>query len=334
MPEKTPFAGRLQKRLESYRLANAKIVLAVSGGADSVAMLRSLLELRDEWNLTLTVAHLNHQLRGEASCDDARWVESLCQKLGVTCVLGSENVREIAASRGRGLEETARAIRYEFLKATARRLGFTHVATAHTADDQAETILHNVIRGTGLAGLAGMPATAPLESDLVLVRPLLEITRAEVETYLRQIGQDYRQDETNLDLAFTRNRIRRVLLPLLKRQFNPQVEEVLRRLGRQAADLRDGLEQLTKRWLSEALLEQTASVCRLNVDVLQEKPRHLVRECLVRLWTEQGWSRQQMGYAEWDRLADLLLGESDGALTLPGRIQATRRGKLLMLACR
>lgn len=306
-----------------------RIVAALSGGADSMALLRGLLELRDGLALDLHVAHLDHQLRGQAARDDAEWLAGECRSLEIPCTLGRSDVAGIAHSTGRGIEETARDERYRFLEETARALGFPTIALAHTADDQAETILHHIVRGTGIAGLRGIPRERELAAGIRLVRPLLDVERKTVLDYLGQIGQDFREDESNRDEAYTRNRIRRQLLPLLAGEYNPLVGEALRRLGAQAADLHDALESLAAGLLDRVLDSATSAECRLKWQPLCDSPRHLVREVLALLWRRQDWPRQNMGFEQWDELAEIAL--SGGAATLPGNVDARRDGRWLVL---
>jgi tRNA(Ile)-lysidine synthase len=279
--------------------------------------------------LTLCVAHFNHRLRGEESGRDALWLQSLCSELEIPLTLGSEDVRELSISRGTGIEETARKIRYEFLCRTARELGCAYVAVAHTADDQVETILHHILRGTGLPGLKGMPRMRLLEHPIILVRPLLEITRRQIENYLMELKQNFREDVTNWDETFTRNRIRHNLLPLLRKDYNPQMDEALLRLSQQAEDVQRTVEDLATRLLEESVEDRSDTMCRINCQTLSEHPKHLIRECFSLLWKQQNWPRQYMGFVEWNRLAELVVQE--GTQTFPGNVEARRRGNLLAL---
>src|SRR5688572_29033082 len=188
------------------------VIAAVSGGADIVALLRALLAIRQQGAGRQVAAHCNHRLRGAESEADAAFVADLCRQLGLTCEIGIVDVSQ-AANSGDGLEAAAREARYGFLKSVAARHGARYLATAHTADDQAETLLHRIVRGTGLAGLAGIPRVRPLNELTTLIRPLLGARRSEVLAYLADIGQEYRHDASNLDRRFTRNRIRHELLP-------------------------------------------------------------------------------------------------------------------------
>ncbi|MEX2287568.1 MAG: tRNA lysidine(34) synthetase TilS [Planctomycetaceae bacterium] len=337
------FLDRLNRGITACGLPGKRVLLAVSGGPDSVAMLRGLHALAAEHGLSLHAAHLNHQLRGPDSRADAAWLQALCDSLAIPLIVQTEDVAKVARITGRGTEETARAVRYEFLKAMALGKGCAKVAVAHTADDQAETILHHIVRGTGFEGLRGMArvrrlddeceeshGAQPVGLETMLVRPLLEIRRADVEAYLTALGQDARTDATNRDEKYTRNRIRLSLLPMLERDFNPKVRDALLKLSRQADDLQELVQSLAAELLARAIEDKNPAVARLNCEALVNSPRHLIRECFSLLWRELGWPRQKMGFDEWDRLAELMLS-NEGSAMLPGPISATRRGTLLVL---
>lgn len=313
-------------------LRQARVTVAVSGGADSMALLRALLELRGDREWDLHVAHLNHGLRGEAAVDDANWLEAFCRDWALPFHLERVDVCELAAAANETIEEAARKARYRFFRSIAAEIESEWIAVAHTADDQAETILHHVLRGTGVSGLKGMPRCRLLDGadSPRLVRPLLSLTRAQVEQFLADVGQSFRADETNTDERFTRNRIRHQLLPLLRSDYNSAIDDSLRRLGRQAEELEELLEELAARLLEDCLETSSAAVCRLNVDPLRGQPRHVVREMFRLLWKRRDWPRQRMGFVQWDRLAGLI--DSAETIELPGSIRAQRRGGLLVLS--
>ena len=169
-------------------------------------------------------------MRPEAD-DDEQFVVELCRRLEIPCRVGQADVAALAKEQGDGREAAAREARYAYLLELAHDIGARYVATAHTADDQVETILHRIVRGTGLRGLAGMTRVRPLSPHVALVRPLLSVSRDEVEVYLRWLGQDWRDDATNQEREYTRNRIRHELLPLLAAEYNPQISAALTRLG-------------------------------------------------------------------------------------------------------
>ena len=182
-----------------------------------------------------------------------------------------------------------------------------YVVTAHTADDQAETVLHRIIRGTGIAGLVGMRRARPLGAAVTLFRPLLEIRRAEIRDYLAAIGQPFREDATNADLNFMRNRIRCDLLPRLASEYNSDVAAALLRLAETARDAQQVIEADVERLLDRSVTPPGKPLERVMIHCgqLADENRHLVREMFVTIWREQGWPQQAMGFAEWDSLAAL-----------------------------
>ncbi|MCC7207304.1 MAG: tRNA lysidine(34) synthetase TilS [Anaerolineae bacterium] len=219
------------------------VVVAVSGGADSVALLHILLQLQDEFAIRLHVATLDHGLRGPDGAADVNFVRDLAAAWGVPVTAGAADVRRLANEAKLGIEAAARRARYAFLARVAAEQGAWRIATGHQRDDQAETVLMHVLRGAGLAGLRGMlplthwPAVDPDGdvSDRMLVRPLLDVTRAEIDDYVRGLGIRPRRDATNADPSYTRNRIRREIMPALAR-LNPDAPGALNRLAAHARD--------------------------------------------------------------------------------------------------
>jgi tRNA(Ile)-lysidine synthase len=232
-PMRTPLEQSVLQAIQhSGMLAPGdRVGVAVSGGTDSVALLRLLKRLRDNLGITLTVVHFNHTLRGVESEGDAEFVANLTRTLGLEIVIGREDVGAEARRQGRNLEDMARELRYAFFHRVVDERGATHIAVAHTADDQAETVLAHVIRGTGLTGLAGI---YPVVGSVV--RPLLGTCREDLREYLRAIGQSWREDSTNRDTQRMRARIRQQLLPLLARDFSPAIVSHLNELSRFARE--------------------------------------------------------------------------------------------------
>src|SRR5688572_24701358 len=220
------------QRLE-LPLREAEVVVAVSGGADSTALLLALdgLIKAKKLDLQLTVAHLDHGLRGKLGRDDARWVGQLAKKLGFPSSLGRVDVKKRAGKAADNLEQAARRARYDFLLKVAQKQGAQFVLTAHTMDDQAETVLMNLLRGSGIDGLGGMEPVRLLSNKdkTVLVRPLLRwARRADTEAYCHESGAGSKTDEMNFDEKFLRVRVRRQLLPLME-TYNSRVIEALSR---------------------------------------------------------------------------------------------------------
>lgn len=233
--------------------AGALVLCAVSGGADSMCLLHLLCTLAPEWGFSLRCAHFNHHLRGAESERDEEFVRTWCAGRDIPLSIGSGDVRAEAERTGRGIEETARALRYEFLERIARETGAARIATAHTANDNAETLLLHLARGAGLQGLTGIP---PRRGKVV--RPLLNVTRAEVENYCTAHGVEYVEDSTNADEAYTRNFLRRRVMPLLEQVSPRAVEHMSAAAGRLRSD---------HNYLN-ALAEQIAAQARMTPEGL------------------------------------------------------------------
>ncbi|MFZ0179667.1 MAG: tRNA lysidine(34) synthetase TilS, partial [Candidatus Dormiibacterota bacterium] len=216
--------------------AGDRVGIAVSGGADSVALLRLLLELRKDMGAVLSVVHFNHRLRGTDSDDDERFVADLAQKHKLELHCGSGEVSVHAREKHLSLETAAREMRYQYFRQLLREGGLSRIATGHTLDDQAETVLLKIIRGAGGRGLSGIYPKLPVVSSQLsavssqptaIIRPLLGTRRCELEGYLISLVQDWREDKSNRDLRHRRNRVRHGILPRLERNFNPAVREAL-----------------------------------------------------------------------------------------------------------
>ncbi len=300
-------------------------VIAVSGGADSVALLRCLAE----YVRPLVVAHLNHRLRGVDSDADEQFVRELAHSLNLDFRSIAIDVKEAAVLRGDNLEDTARRMRYDWLAHVARETGASWIATGHNADDQAETVLHRLIRGAGIQGLRGIAPQRELMPGVLVVRPLLQITRAEVVAYLNELGQTWREDVTNRDPTFTRNRIRHELLPVLK-TFNPAIVDVLGRLAEQAGEIHHEQEEAALTLLNDAELPRAGHLCILQIGKLQATSRHRIRSMFRLMWEREGWPLRDMTFEHWKRLVGVALGD-ENTIDLPGGISARRKGSVLQV---
>ncbi len=203
-----------------------RVVVAVSGGPDSVTLLSVLVSLGEELNFSLHLAHLNHMFRAKEAREDALYVKELAKKFSLPITVRKRNVPAFIKRKHLSPEEGARQVRYKFLQDVAEKAGANKIALGQTADDQAETVLMWMLRGSGLKGLAGIPAVRPLENCLI-IRPLMEVNRSEIEDYLREEGLGVRVDASNLKPVYLRNKIRLKLLPLLARDYNPNIKSVL-----------------------------------------------------------------------------------------------------------
>jgi tRNA(Ile)-lysidine synthase len=314
-----PLETRLAEAWPPAAWADVTVLVAVSGGADSVALLRAMAALKTGGDGRLCAAHLNHKLRPDAD-DDQRFVVDLCGRLNLPCEVGSADAAELAATSGDGIEAAAREVRYDFLQQAAGRLGARFIATAHTADDQAETVLHRIIRGTGIRGLSGMARARPL-GHAVLIRPLLGVRRAELVAYVDALGQPYRHDSSNLDPRFTRNRIRRHLLPRLQRHFNAEIVDAILRLGTLAGEVQAVIDDDVDAWFERCVTVDGRGEVRLELALLAGRPRYLVRELLMAVWRRSGWPMQAMGMLKWDELCDLTTPDAPAVKRIfPGNV--------------
>lgn len=228
-----PLAATVRKTIERFKMLRLgdRVAVAVSGGADSVALLRLMDDLRDDLGVTLCVAHFNHQLRGSDSDADEQFAASLARERGFEFIVDRRDVAAAAKSHGWNLEDAARRLRYSFFEEIVARGTATRVATAHTADDQAETTLARLIRGTGLTGLASI---YPVRGNII--RPVLEVRREALRSYLATVKQEWREDATNADTRRLRVRVRQRLLPELEQNFSKSIVNKLCDLAELARD--------------------------------------------------------------------------------------------------
>ena len=276
---------KLKRAIDRYRLlaSGDHVLVAVSGGADSMALLHALHSEAPSLGITLTVAHLDHRIRGRTGEEDAAFVTRFARKRGLDVITGRADVPRAAARKGMSLEMAARDARYRFLVRTARRVNATVIATAHHADDQAETVLLKLARGAGARGLAGIPRKTSVHG-YPLVRPLLDVTRHEIIAYLRSRKQAWREDETNGDDTFLRNRVRHQVLPFLETFLNPSIRQALRRTADVLGEEDGVLERAADEALSACLLNRRGrgvDIARLQVRPLALR-RRILRSWLVR----------------------------------------------------
>jgi tRNA(Ile)-lysidine synthase len=322
--------------------AGDRVGVAVSGGADSVALLRLLLEMKGELGLLLSVVHFHHQIRGAAAEADAEFVRALAQEFGLPFHLGAEDVPQRARERHMSLEAAARQFRYAYFRQLMAAGEISKVATAHTRDDQAETVLLRLLRGAGTRGLAGIlprvratggaagrEAAAGVEEASSaapeIVRPLLTVTRREVERYLGQIGQAWCEDASNQDLRHMRNRVRHRLLPLLEQEFNPAIRQVLADTAEIARAEEIGWEQalaaVPALWLNSGSADAA-----VDLERLRDCPLALRRRAL-RQWLERHGIAADAGAIE--ALLELAERPNGSRLELPGGWLAWRAAQEL-----
>jgi len=331
------FQRKIAQMIQKFGLFNPgdRALVAVSGGPDSVALLHVLHELHEEFGLHLEVAHLQHGIRGEEAREDARFVAELAERLGLPFHLKEIDLPAMKTVAGKGnLEGLARAERYRFFAAVARQHQLYKVATAHTQDDQAETVLMWLLRGSGLRGLGGMapvhdfkPESRAVAGSLTVVRPLLDVSKAEVLAFLNDRRIAYRVDRTNQDTRLLRNWIRWELMPKLKERSDPHLAA---HLAHQAELLRD--DELVLETLARRELEQTRRGGGLDRELFLKQPAALQRRVL-RLWIEE--ARHHLRGVDFAHVAALLEfiagGPPQGRLAVPGDLEVVKEYRALRL---
>ena len=350
------------------RWMDRRLVVGVSGGADSVALLLALREVAEPQRLV--VAHLNHGWRGAESDQDAAFVVKLCAQLGVRCVAALLRDRDSeTASQSDGIasrdcamlakggvrdavdylevdvvqtemegqrrtEEKAREARYQFFKKTAYEFGASYVVTAHTADDRIETLLHNMLRGAGLAGAASLVMFRPFDEDLVLVRPLLRKRRSDIEQFLAARGQSFRTDSSNLQVRYRRNFLRQQVLPLIAQPY-PAAPDSLLNFSELAEELVADLNLLANRWLDRvgypALPRAAAFHFSAPQSAVTDTPWSVVHAALRKVWLDAGWPQADMSRAHWHSLRHLCTQPS-GTINLPGNLRAEASGGRMLIS--
>jgi tRNA(Ile)-lysidine synthase len=297
----------LSAGLPAAGIWSAPSLIGVSGGADSVGLLLGLVHLAPaDARQRLIVAHAEHDLR-DAAAGDREFVAALAVRLGLPFVSRRLAVRTAPDPRGEGIEGVARRMRYAFFGDAARDTGARYVLVAHTAEDQAETILHRILRGTGLAGLAGMAAVRELSDGVALLRPLLAVSRDDVREFLAAAAESWRDDESNADTRYARNFLRHEVLARCAAGPYPGATAALVRLGGQAAAAAAAVRTAAENLLETHASRHADGMVVLRTEAVAALDPHLVAEIFVALWRREGWPQRDMTARHYERLAALAL---------------------------
>lgn len=253
---------KILKTIKKYNLISNgdKIVVAVSGGPDSMCLLNILKNLRPKFSTELFVAHINHMIREEAD-SETEYVKNYCEKNNIKCFIKRANVLEMAKEQKKGTEEMGRIVRYDFFEYVANEVSANKIAIAHTENDNAETILMNLMRGASLEGLKGIE---PIRGKYI--RPLIECNREEIEKYCEINKLDPKFDKTNNDNTYTRNKIRNLLIPYIKKEFNPNIIETLNRLAVLARQDATYFNKIVKESYADILLYENINNLNENLE--------------------------------------------------------------------
>jgi tRNA(Ile)-lysidine synthase len=318
----------LEMRRSGFFKAGDRIGVAVSGGPDSILLLAFMKQLAREMGLTPVAVHFNHRLRGAEADADERFVCEQARRLGIDWMRGEGDVSKVARERHRNIEATARNLRYQFFFSLVNQGRVDKIVTAHTANDQAETVLLKLLRGAGTRGLGGIFPV--LETKVV--RPFLSVTRAEVEQEMKKLKLESRQDSSNENLNLRRNKIRKELLPLLQREFNPEVINLLKDLAERARDDEDCLESLAHE-RARPWRVQEGSEQKIPARSLSEFPVAIGRRVLRQMIQAVRGNLRGVTYRQIEALRRFAVEAQSGRrLMLPGAVEARREFDWLVLA--
>ncbi|MCK5595513.1 tRNA lysidine(34) synthetase TilS [bacterium] len=324
---------KLLKAVQDYRMISKGdgLLVGVSGGPDSVALLHLLMELRDEYSLKLYVVHLNHMLRRDESDKDAEYVGKLAEKLKLPVFIGKKDVGAFAKENKLSLEEAARIQRYEFYEQVADELNIRTIALGHKADDNAETVLMRLLRGSGEQGLTGIHSVRQI-GNLKVIRPLLNIYRREIESFLKEAKISARVDSSNSDNKFFRNKVRLELMPFLEESYNQNIKQVLINTADIFKEENACLEEITEKFYSQVKHPprptskgKFSSAIHLNIKKIREFPLAIQRRIIRYGIKELTGTLRQITYQHLNEIFKLLNGSlAYGQIAMPNGLVVER----------
>lgn len=279
----TRMKNKVIDTIKKYNLIEPedKIVLGVSGGPDSISMLNILNEIKEELNFEIYVAHINHMIREEAE-DDEKYVQKYCEKNNIQFFSQRIDVKQVANNMKTGTEEAGRKIRYDFFEEVMQNVGANKIAIAHNKNDKIETIIMNLLRGSGASGLKGIE---PIR-DNKYIRPLIECERQEIEQYCEENNLNPRIDKTNFENDYTRNKIRNIIIPYIKKEFNPNIIETINRLSQVATEESDYIDRQTSKIYQDLLIERNQNQIVLKLKEFNEQEK-VIKSRIILLATKQ-----------------------------------------------
>lgn len=268
---------KVRKTIREYNLIekNDSIVVGVSGGPDSMTLLSILLKLKEEFNLKIYVAHVNHMLRENAIKDEG-YVKEFCEKNNIEIFIKKANISEIAQKEKIGLEEAGRNVRYNFFEEVLKNTESNKIAIAHNLNDKVETIIMNTLRGSGVSGLKGIEAKRKK-----YIRPLIEIERYEIEKYCIENKINPRHDESNDDNTYTRNKIRNIVIPYIKNEFNPNIIKTLNRLSEIIKEEDEYVQSETEKIFKEILLTDEKNKIEFDPRKFNEQEKVIQKKLIL-----------------------------------------------------
>lgn len=284
---------------------NDRIVVGVSGGADSMCLLHFLMSVREKFNIKIIVAHINHNLRGEESLRDQNMVSNFCKKNNLEFELLSVDINKISAKTNESSETCGRRIRYKFFNKICGENG--KIATAHTLSDCCETMIFNLVRGTGMKGLTGIPKTRGN-----IIRPLISITRSQVEAYCSYNNIQYVTDSTNLENNYNRNKIRNIVVPVLK-DINPSLENAFERFKNIAQEHIDLVNELSKDLIKDSIISDK-NINGYNCNILKSANKTVLKQAIIKILNSVGCSSYEERHIQ---IIEYMVKNSVGTINLP-----------------
>ncbi len=319
-PIKDPFAHKIHLTMDELGMLGKqeRILIGISGGPDSVALTRVLLDLGESQSFSMGLAHLNHGLRGEESLRDEVFVREFAKTQNLPLTVENQDIKSMAKDTGLSLEEAGRNARYDFFSRTAKTDGFTQIALGHNWDDHVELVLMNIIRGTGTRGLRGIP---PIRSGHI-IRPLIQTPKMDILDYLNRIGQDFVMDTSNTDPAFLRNRVRHRLIPMLEKEFNPDIKTGLNRLSQILSMEDDFMTEQTDLAFKTVVTKAEGSKITLSISNLINLHPAVANRILRRSICQIKQNLRQISHTHIQGILCLMQSAGSGkSLDLPGQIR-------------
>ena len=307
-----------------------KILIGLSGGMDSVALLHSLLALKKDYVLDIVIAHLDHKFRGKESKEDRIFCEDLARKLNLEIVSEEIDVPKVVKEKGISPEEAARFERYDFFKRQCKIKNIKKIVVAHHKDDQAETVLMRIIRGSGMAGLGAMNPVKDMEGFIVL-RPLIEISRSEIEDFIKENKLKFRHDSSNDQVIFTRNRVRRELMPYLEKNFNPNIKETLANMADNLRGENEFLEKFSNRKFKSVSKINNGTVS-IDIKRFKKQPEAVRKRILRSALRHVKGDLRRFTYQHWKEMEDLIdYRPTNSKVDLPLGVNVVKGKKLIFI---
>ncbi len=322
---------RRQIRQHEMFLGGERVLLAVSGGVDSIVMLDVIARIAPLLKLSLAVAHFDHGLRGEESKKDAEFVVEAAKSRGLRTYVGRGDAARLAEAGKISVEDAARRVRYQFLSRVAKKMDFQMVLTAHNANDNAETLVMNLLRGTGVSGLAGIPPMRTLTDGTILARPLLDTERSSIEEYANETSLTWREDETNAQKKFTRNRIRHELLPMLA-TYNPSIIGTLN----STTEIMRGVEHYMSHAVDLATKKVVGNTTDEEVELNIVHLKHYlpaIQSELIQRVVSRTFDVPAISYGAVERVLGLIWKESGSKAEIGGGLSAVRDRETMTIRC-